>query len=265
MGGKQILFDFRRLFACLCGGFLLVGVASAVDDINPRTLCPKGGSKTQTILLIDTSDVLPTVAQARLEELLKNFYNPDTENYIKQGGELIVYRIASEVSDMGAPINACSPGNPKDRTWTDNLFTGKYDQLRQWRRFLKRIKQALPKPDEQIAQSGSPLLESIAVVAAKHIPNIGTGKNRKPTRLILFSDMMQHSKNLSHYKTLPGMAQFKTLRGFAEMDSKLSDVEVRLFYIRRTGLESKQTRDHYYWWTQVIEQAGGIILEQRLL
>ena len=103
------------------------------------------------------------------------------------------------------------------------------------------------------------------MVAAKHIPNIGTGKTRKPTRLILFSDMMQHSKNLSHYKTLPSMQQFKKLRGFAEMDSKLSDVKVRLFYIRRTGLESKQTRDHYYWWTQVIEHAGGKVEEQRLL
>ena len=265
MSGVLFFFGFRRLFACLCGGFLLVGVASAVEDLNPRTLCPKSSSVAQTILLIDTTDVLTLVAQARLEELLKNFYNPDTKSYIKQGEELIVYRIASTVADMGAPINACSPGNPKDRTWKDNLFTGKYGQLRQWKQFLKRIKQALPKPEDQISQNGSPLLESLAVVAAKHIPNIGTGKNRKPTRLILFSDMMQHSNNLSHYKTLPSMPQFKKLRGFSEMDGKLSDVEVRLFYIRRTGLESKQTRDHYYWWPQVIEQAGGIILEQREL
>ena len=120
MGSKANFFGFRRLIACLCGGFLLVDVASAVEDINPRTLCPKGGSKAQTILLIDTTDVLPPVAQARLEELLKNFYNPNTKNYIKKGEELIVYRIASKVADMGAPINACSPGNPKDRTWKDD-------------------------------------------------------------------------------------------------------------------------------------------------
>ena len=263
MMNKHFSFCGRLVFG-VCGGLLWLQTAFA-EDINPRTLCPKSGAIAQTILIIDTTDVLTPVAQARLEELLKSFYDPDTAQYIKRGEELIFYRIAASAAELGKPISVCSPGNPSNRTWKDNLLSGKYDQLRRWRRFLAHIKRALPEPEQQKDADTSPLLESIAVIAARHIPVTGARKNRKPTRLILFSDMLQHSANLSHYKTVPSAREFKKLRGYGEMDAKLPDVKVRLFYIRRSALEDKQTTEHYYWWTQYIESAGGIVVEQRLL
>ena len=241
---------------------LLLNGVHAAEKINPRTLCPVSGSKQQIILLIDTTDPLTLVAQEKLKNLLKGFLSPKNKHYLQPAHELIAYRLTPQVKDMGKPIRICNPGNPKDRTWTDDLTSGVIDARRKWRAFEQQIRRVLPKIDAQVAGDQSPLLESIAFVTARHVPSIGVGEQRKPTRLILFSDMLQNSKRLSHYKFLPKMKTFKALVGYAEMNSDLSGVDVWLFYVRRTGLEHIQTPKHYYWWTQAIEHFGGCLMEQ---
>ena len=86
----------------------------------------------------------------------------------------------------------------------------------------------------------------------------------KPSRLIVFSDMLQHSDLMSHYKKpLPTVKQVKALPGYAEMDANLRGVDVWIFYVRRSGLESRQTNEHYYWWPTIIESLwGGRLMKQ---
>lgn len=241
---------------------LLVNEVYAAEKLNPRTFCPINGSDEKIVLLIDTSDPLTSIAQERLKELLKGFGDSDNEHYLPQGHELIVYRLPPKIVDIKQPsLRICNPGNPNDRTFKDDVFASPVEAQRKWRIFKVQRFLALPKPDEQVAGKQSPLLESIAVIAARHIPSIGVGK-RKPTRLFLFSDMLQNSDLLSHYKSLPMMKEFKSLVGYSEMDSDLTDVKVWLFYVRRTGSENVQTAKHYYWWTKAIDLFGGRLMEQ---
>ena len=254
----------RWLFLCCLSIVLLLNRAYATEELNPRTLCWAKGSEQQTILLIDTTNPLPLVVQEKLKHLLRAFRNSDNQYYLQSGHELIVYRLPPNVADIGKPLRVCNPGNPENRTWKDDLDSGKYDGLRKWRRFEQLILKALPKRDEQVTEKQSPLLEAIALLIARHVPSLGVVK-RKPTRLILFSDMLQHSEHLSHYESLPEMKTFKTLPGYPAMDSDLRDVDVWLYYVRRPGLENKQTPEHYYWWTQAIELFGGRLMEQNAL
>ena len=248
-------------------GAFLGHAAGADEKINPRTLCPVSGSTGQTILLIDTTDPLTLVAQEKLKQLLKAFRDSHNQHYLQRGHELIVYRLTPRVKNMGKPIRVCNPGNPEDRTWIDNLFGGIYGDLRKWRSFEKHLLRSLPRIDEQVSGDQSPLLESIALIAARHVSSIGVKDNRKPNRLILFSDMLQNSDRLSHYKSLPdkslpGMTEFEKLTGYSEMHSDLTNVNVWLFYVRRPNLEQKQTSKHYYWWTQVVKNFNGKLIEQ---
>ena len=242
---------------------LLTKETLAAETLNLRTLCPINGSHGQVILLIDTTDPLTPVAQERLKELLKGFGDSGNEHYLQPAHELIVYRLSPRIADMQKPsLRVCNPGNPKDRTTLDNLTSGVVEARRRWRAFELRRRRALPRLDEQVAGEQSPLLESVAIVTARHIPSLGVGQQRKPTRLFLFSDMLQNSNRLSHYRSLPSMKEFRALVGYSEMDSDLTDVNVRLYYVRRAGFENLQTPEHYYWWTTAIELFGGRVMEQ---
>lgn len=252
----------KRWMAAL-PAFMLLFIGSAhAQELDRRTLCPVGGSDGQVILMIDTTDPLTPVAQERLKELLQGLSDSDNKHYLQPGYELIVYYLPAQLADLQKPaLRVCNPGNPKDRTVADNLTSGVVDARRMWRAFQLRIRKALPRLSQQTESAQSPLLESIAVAAARHIPNLGVGQ-RKPTRLFLFSDMLQNSGRLSHYKSLPSMQQFKSMVGHSEMDGDLTGVEVYLFYVRRVGLEHLQTPEHYYWWTRAIESFGGRVMEQ---
>lgn len=250
----------RWLLFCCLSVALLLNRAYATEELDQRTLCQKNGAKQQTILLIDITDPLPPVAQERLKHLLKAFSDSNNdEHYLKRGHELIVYHLSPKVTAL-KPRRVCNPGNPEDRTLRDNLLGSKSDAKQKWRRFVQFLQQIFHKSKEQVSENQSPLLETLAVVSARHVSSLGA--ERKPTRLILFSDMLQHSALLSHYKPLPEMKTFKTMTGYAEMESDLKKADVWLFYVRRTGLENRQTSEHYYWWTQVIELFGGHLRQQ---
>ena len=250
------------LGSLILGAMLSAYTASAAETLNPRTLCPKSGSIGQTILLIDTTDPFTQRAQERLKELLKGFQDAKNKHYVEPGYELIVYRLRSRLTDMQKALRICNPGNPKDRTWKDYLFSGRYGDEQKWRKFFQGIQKALPRIDDQVTLEQSPLLESIALITARHVPSIGLQEARKPSRLILFSDMLQHSDYLSHYKSIPKMHEFKALTGYTEMHSDLKGVEVWLFYVRRPEHEHLQKPEHYYWWPKVVTFFGGEVIEQ---
>ena len=259
----MITYYYRWILAAILGMALLSNGVYAAEKINPRTLCPMSGSTQQTILLIDTTDPLTLVARARLKQLLQGVLDAENQHYLQPAHELIVYHLTPLVADMRKPMRVCNPGNPKDRTWEDDLKCGVIGAKLRWRAFEKRVVRIWQTLSGNEKQTGkySPLLESISLVTARHIP-IGVSQQRKPTRLILFSDMLQNSRWLSHYKSLPDMKSFKALIGYAEMESDLHGVDVWLFYIRRTHLEHKQTPKHYYWWTQAVELFNGRLIEQ---
>lgn len=118
----------KRLMAALpLFAFLFIGNANA-EDLNPRTLCPVGGNEGQVILLIDTTDPLTPVAQERLKELLQGLGDSENKHYLQPGHELIVYHLPAQLADLRKPaLRVCNPGNPKDRTVTDNLTSGVVD------------------------------------------------------------------------------------------------------------------------------------------
>ena len=254
----MITYNHRWILLCALIMILPSSGVYAAEKLNSRTLCPASGNKGQIILLIDTTDPLTPVAQERLKQLLTGIGDSENNLYLKPAHELFAYHLTPLIADMEKPIlRVCNPGNPKDIIgFTDSKVKAKL----RWLIFKRKIRSIFP--STPAAGEQSPLLEAIALVTARHVPSLGVVDQRKPTRLILFSDMLQNSKYLSHYKSLPTPKAFEKLTGYAEMSSNLKGVDVWLFYVRRTRDKNIQTPEHYYWWTQVIDLFAGRLMEQ---
>ena len=236
-------------------------------------LCPVDGEPTrQTILFLDTSDPLTPKHHAELKRLVSELQqpgvNPDMEDfYIGPGEALIVYKLALEWRSLQPFMKVCNPGdNPDDWDWKKDLTRGKAIALGNWKRFEDRIRELFPEYSEA-EMPRSPILENLAVLVPDHAPskrNLPVEKTLD-THLILFSDLLQHSERLSHYGPYPTAKEFLNTPGLRELATDLTRVNVTIFRLERSKYSRWQTRDHYYWWTELVREFGGSVRWQQSL
>ena len=249
--------------------FFVIERPAKIDE----NLCPVDSKPTrQTILFLDTSDPLTPKHHAELERLVTELQqpgvNPDTEDfYIAPGEALIVYKLALSWHNLQPFMEVCNPGdNPDDWDWKKDLTRGKAFALRNWKRFEDRIKELFPKePEAEMPRS--PILENLAVIVPRHTPskrNLASEKMHH-THLILFSDLLQHSDLLSHYGPYPKAKEFLDTPGLRELATDLTRVNVTIFRLERSRYARWQTRDHYYWWTELVREFGGSVRWQQSL
>jgi len=80
-------------------------------------------------------------------------------------------------------------------------------------------------------------------------------------RLVLYSDLLQHSNALSHYQTsypdAPDMARTAGLRSIA---TRLDGVDVAIFRLERDQYSRWQTGHHFHWWKDLVRSFGGRVV-----
>ena len=189
---------------------LLIGVVAFyqagthVPDTDDR-LCPKAtGPVGATVLLLDTSDPLTPKHRAELERLAGQIASEHAGRMGIGPGELLaVYELTQ---DPGAPkqlIEVCRPlKNPKNRTWRDDIHQGRRFAERDWERFEDALANAFPEHESE-PQLTSPLLETITVLAARHVPG-KRGDERFKVHLVIFSDLLQHTPTVLALRTVSG-------------------------------------------------------------
>lgn len=238
-----------------------------------ENLCPAGGKPArQTILLLDTSDPLTPKHRAELERLVSELQQPAADPgmedfYIAPGEPLVVYKLALDWRGLQPFMKVCNPGDaPDDWDWKKDLTRGKAFALRNWQQFEDRIEALFPKEPEA-EKPRSPILENLAVIVPRHAPS----KRNLPAdgashvHLILFSDLLQHSGSLSHYGPYPEAKDFLGTPGLRELATDLTRVNVTIFRLERSRYARWQTRDHYYWWTELVREFGGSVRWQESL
>ena len=254
---KAIILPLGAGALLLVGIFAFYNIGTRVPEMDDR-LCPKiTGPVGATVLLLDTSDPLTPKHRAELERLARQIKSDNTSPMGIDPGELLaVYDLQQ---DPGAPnqlIEICRPhSNPKDRTWRDDIHQGRRFAERDWAHFEDALAAAFPEYESE-PQPTSPLLETIAVLAARHVPG-RRGDGIFKVHLIIFSDLLQNSPRLSHYGTYPDA---RSMRKHArDLFTDLTDVRVSLFRLERPRYAKWQSEHHYYWWTEFIQEQGGQI------
>lgn len=250
-------------------GVFLVDRPVALDE----NLCPVDGPPARrTLLLLDTSDPLTPKHVAELRRLVSELQQPAAspgaeDFYVAPGEALIVYELAIDLRGLESVIEVCNPGDrPDDWDWKKDLTRGKAFALHNWNRFEEKIEALFPDASAE-EMPRSPILENLGVIVPHHAPskrNLPAGKESH-THLIVFSDLLQHSDNLSHYGSYPEAGDFLDTPRLRELATDLTRVDVSLFRLERSRYSRWQTTDHYYWWTELVREFNGAVLWQQSL
>lgn len=224
-----------------------------------------------TILLLDTSDPLAPAHEAELGRLLREMNSEfqvqeDSDFFVAPLEELVVYELNEDIGALEPSLTLCNPGvNPNVWEWWRSLFEGRALAQRRWEQFDHEINSMFA-VEEKPAQSSSPLIEALGVIVPRHTPSRRSfGDAVKPVHLILYSDLLQHSESLSQYGAYPPAEQVLTTSSTRHLGTDLTGVEVSLFRLERARDARWQTREHYYWWTRLVQEFGGQVIRQESL
>ena len=243
-------------------GFLWTHQGEALDHQG----CPKKtGPSREVLVLLDTSDPLGDKHKAELRRILREMTSPAASGrhnalVVRKGERVTLYHLDSTEVPERPVAQVCHPGgNPEEKQRFKELTKGTVITEWRWEQFVKVIEAMFP-AEEREAQPSSPILETIAVITARHASSRRAEKDSKPTHLIIISDLLQNTGMLSHYTPYPNPEEIPR-----ELKTDLSRVEVSLFRLERHKYESYQTPEHYYWWTDWVEAMGGKVLWQQAL
>lgn len=223
--------------------------------------CPPRGPKAIYAILIDRSDpITPLQQQQVLQRLRSQLLNARTgerfDLYVAEG---------DGVSLLAPAVSVCSPGRGAD---ANSLYQNPEMIQRAFEeRFMSVLDRDVRRLMEPSTRSNSPILESIKAVA---VASFGGVDRNTPKRLIVVSDMIQHSNLNSHYR---GETSFDDLGRRAEwrsLQANLSSVEVTVLYLlrpnaRRAGGRPLQDRAHQLFWERAIRASGGELVELQSL
>lgn len=247
--GRTAIFKIVAVFAVvLVVGAIYFTVASGRRSLDPETLCPTTADSI-AVLLVDVTDPM-NLAQRQ------DFANQLTrlKNSIPRYGKLIVAKVDPTGDRLLTPvITRCNPGTADDVSST----TGDPAAVqKQWAEgFDKPLNEAFDRIATASGAGQSPILESIQSVALTELQKPGFEKT--PKRLIVASDLLQNTGDISFYRDLPDPKAFTESGPFRRMRTDLRGVDVELWMLERSDAASTQPRSLAELWERIIDAEGG--------
>jgi len=194
---------------------------------------------------------------------VREFQKPGVSEdfYVAPGDALIVYELTSNLNELTSIIEICNPGNhPDSWTWWKSLTGSELINDIKWRNFHEKIKGMFEQVQSSEAQQTSPIIEILGVLVPRHVKSSRVGSS--DVHFVVFSDLLQHSEALSQYGDYPPAKEVQDTPGLRHLRTDLTGVRVSLFRLERPSDARWQTRDHYYWWTELIRSFGGQVVSQ---
>jgi len=218
-------------------------------QLDPKTACPKAGPKSSTVLIIDTSDPLVEYQQKRLEKLADLLTDPkfsENELHVPRGHLLAIYEVDSP--EPKRLFHLCNPGDPEARDWHDKLNQGDILPRLRWKRFIDTLAKAFPDVTQSTPQT--PLIETIRFVRHAEFPpaSVLRGGDTRAGRIVIISDMLQHTAQLSHFgaRLPPAADAAKTY----SLDLRGIDIHLRYLRVDRFRQYQQGARPHFTWWRE---------------
>lgn len=245
------------LIVLVCAVFVLLGGTYVYKRqnhvaIHPETYCPVAGPKGVTVLLIDRTDSFNAIQRAALSAEFQSLIAS-----LKKYERLDLYTISPDNPVVLQPeFSLCNPGQGSD---LNPLIANPERAMRRWSEaFDKPLDHTLDAALEQTTASRSPILESIqsiSITAYRDRLILG-----KPKRLIVVSDMLQHSDALSHYGQGANFTSFAASDRYRQVQTDLSGVDIEVLYIHRPTSRSRQGQSHVEFWQRFFHDQGGRLL-----
>lgn len=221
-------------------------------DVDVQTGCLKGVPPARYVVLVDQTDTFNAVQKAdirnQLEEAIRS---------VPRYGEVAVYMISQDLSELPSPlVRACNPGTKED---ADALIEAAARVEKKWASLFDRpLEMAFSQAFTSLEADTSPIIETIQAVTVREFGDHALNNSTK--RLIVISDLLQHTPALTHYGAeLPDVVEFLQSDHFRRLRADLRDVSIELLYLQRTTRMGHQGPDHIKFWLTLFGAQGAEI------
>lgn len=225
--GSNSLVWYVVIGACvilIAGAFALTYQLISKGQIDETTLCRLSGPINVTSILLDLTDPLSTTQQDRLRTAIED------EIATSSTDTMIALGVVSEFPDRwGAKYAKCKPATGEDanRLYENpELIADRYN-----REFHAPIMRLIEDTLDSEAENRSPIMEALQSLVAD-TPDFTTARGQK--KIIIVSDMLQHSDGLSFYRG-QDWDYFVSQNGENRLARSLSGVYVEILRIPRSG------------------------------
>lgn len=230
---------------------LLIMIAPQSALADKQDYCEQGSGKT-ILFLIDRTSAFD-------EQDKVSFANGVDEIFsqLQNGERLIIHTLTEDFAGSKKIFDACRPGC-MEQGMVSGLFSqcrasrAKVDERKYMRDMLSSMK---PMIETQEKYPNSEIIETIAFVMQEY-------EQQKPTLLIIFSDMIEHSRlaKFGHLKDKDIAALLDKLDGL-DLIKPMQGVDVEVFGFgrdhsdQRQGLKPEQKRNIEQFWTDYFKRA----------
>ena len=232
------------------GAIALINRQPTLDE---KTLCPQEQKlESSTIVLVDTTDALTLVQTNRLLAAVA-----------EARGELPVYgKLTLLFLDAKAPfdpkelVSLCNPGSPR---YANPLFqTASRIEKRYRESFGGPVEKAVEALLKAPTAARSPILEALTAVTWRSDFDARV-KNRK---LFVVSDLLQLGEGgYSHYQGGDLWVRFVRSGIARKVEADLTDVRVKIDYLRRAEATQHQNDAHRAFWTRWLTERGAATID----
>lgn len=249
-GFLPTIITVLAILACLGAGAAYTWFRFAVEVppiLRTDTLCPEDGPRAITIVLIDASDALPSLARTQLVTFLQDVVN-GLPPYA-----LFELRVLDPATEGGQIIFAkCNPGNGSNLS---QITANPAYVRKRWNEgFRQPLQAALDSGSAPAAAKSSPIMETIQQIAVQRFD--GAKVANLPKHLILISDMIQNSKTYSQYKQPSTFAAYKNSPASKALWTNLHSADVTIRYILRDTIKIN-TGQHLEFWLNWFLSSGA--------
>jgi hypothetical protein len=255
--GPALIIGVSAIFIGIAiWAFLKTASAPRVDRV---TNCQIDKLPSVTAVLLDVTDPLTPIQAAAVSSALTAI-----RDAIPKYGRLEIYPLQPVRQSVIAPIfSGCSPGKSADMTKvvTDkpNNITENPDLAdRNWKRlFGDKIDAAIHNTSTLSPANESPLLEGIQSVAVTAFSSSLAQQATTEKTLIIVSDMIHHTTDLSMYGGAPQFQTFAKTPYWARVRSSLGDVHVKVLLLVRDTRRNVQQPPLLDFWASYAAAGGG--------
>lgn len=194
-------------------------------ELDRATGCPIAGPSQDVAVLIDRTDQISPVTAEDARQQLDAIVGE-----IPTYGRIEVFTVEPTTSAVLKPlVVVCNPGNAQT---ADPFFSSPQLIAKHWKeRYHDPISGVLKDLLSTGRAPASPIMESVASVSATTLEP--ASKRVIPRRLVVVSDLLQHSDAFSLYKETPDFSRFLSRPNSSGLDVALRGVEIDLLLVQR--------------------------------
>ena len=214
--------------------------------LDEQTLCPVTGPTSATAVLLDTTDPISTTTAIDL----RNEFQKLVEG-IPAGGLMEVYLLTEREGELTRTFSGCNPGaGDSVDEWTSNP-----------RMVQKRWEEGFQKPLDQIGStlgtaSGAERSPIMAAIQAIKLTVFARLDERMPKRLIVASDMLEHTDAFSVYRNGLDNDAYRGSTAHDRFRTNLEGIDVRFLAFQREGGRFPMTELASFWKTWIETNRG---------